>query len=257
MPQKKKPGAGGQSGVVEAQSESNGGDLGEEFVSLGTVREMLKVQESMLRTLFDSVVNSLNSIIDDVLNSVSSLKASLEYSQKEIEDLKPLEAKLDEAYETVDNIASDLKAQQLKTEYLENQSRRNNIRVNGIEESDKETWQDSEEKVKMAVREKLGMDITIERAHRVEKRDGKAKTKGPRTIVCRLRDWKQREEVLRKARREKPEGLFISEDLAFETLQKRDPLVPKLKAAKAEGKIAYFVLDKLIIREPRNQINVT
>ncbi|XP_068670429.1 uncharacterized protein [Montipora foliosa] len=235
MPPTKKPGAGGQSGVVEAQSEINGGNLGEEFVSLGTVKEMLKVQESMLRTLFDSVVNSLNARIDDVLSSVSSIKASLEYSQKEIEDLKPLEAKLDQAYETVHKIVSDIKAQQLKTEYLENHSKRNNIRVNGIEESVKETWQDSEEKVKMAVREKLGMDITIERAHRVEKRGGKARKKGPRTIVCRLRDWKQREEVLRKARREKPEGLFISEDLAFETLQKREPLVPKLKAAKAEA----------------------
>ena len=80
MPPRKKPGAGGQSGVVEAHSENNGGDLGEEFVSLGTVKEMLKVQESMLRTLFDSVVNSLNAIIDDVLSSVSSIKASLEYS---------------------------------------------------------------------------------------------------------------------------------------------------------------------------------
>lgn len=66
--------------------------------------------------------------------------------------------------------------------------------MNCIEESDKETWQDYEEKVKMAVREKLGMDITIERAHRVEKRGGKAKKKGPRTMVCRLRDCKQREE---------------------------------------------------------------
>ena len=72
---------------------------------------------------------------------------------------------LDEAFETVSPIASDLKAQQQKTEYLKNQSRRNNIRVNGIEESDRETWQESEQKVKMAVQEKLGMDISIERAH--------------------------------------------------------------------------------------------
>ena len=79
--------------------------------------------------------------------------------------MKPLETKLDEAFETVSNIASDLKAQQQKTEYLENQLRRNNIRVNGIEESDRETWQESEQKVKMAVQEKLGMDISIERAH--------------------------------------------------------------------------------------------
>ena len=80
MPPRKKPGAGGQSGVVQAHSESNGGNLGEEFVSLGTVKEMLKVQESMLHTLFDSVVNSLNAIIHDFLSLVSSIKASLEYS---------------------------------------------------------------------------------------------------------------------------------------------------------------------------------
>ena len=143
-------------------------------MSLGTVKELLKVQESMLRTLFDSVVNSLNPRVDDVLSSVSSTKASLEYSQKEIEDLKLLDAKLDEAYEMVDKIVSDIEAQQLKTEYLENQPRRNNIRVNGIEKLDKETWQDSEEKIKMAVREKFGMDITIERAHHIEKRGHKS-----------------------------------------------------------------------------------
>ena len=141
---------------------------------MGTIKELLKVQESMLRTLFDSVVNSLNPRVDDVLSSVSSTKASLEYSQKEIEDLKLLDAKLDEAYETVDKIVSDIEAQQLKTEYLENQSRRNNIRVNGIEKLDKETWHDSEEKIKMAVREKFGMDITIERAHHIEKRGHKS-----------------------------------------------------------------------------------
>ena len=94
-----------------------------------------------------------------MLSWVSSIKASLEYSQKEIEDLKLLEVKLDEAYETVDKIVSDIEAQQVKTEYLENQSRRNNIRVNGIEKLDKETWQDSEEKIKMVVREKFEMDM--------------------------------------------------------------------------------------------------
>lgn len=145
---------------------------------MGTVKELLKVQESMLRTLFDSVVNSLNPRVNDVLSSVSSIKASLEYSQKEIEDLKLLEVKLDEAYETVDKIVSDIEAQQLKTEYLENQSRRNNIRVNGIEKLDKETWQDSEERIKMAVSEKFGMDITIERAHHIEKRGHKSKEEG-------------------------------------------------------------------------------
>ena len=69
--------------------------------------------------------------------------------------------------------------------------------------------------------------------------------------MCRLRDWKQKEQVLRKVRKEKPRGLFITEDIALSTLQKREPLIPKLKAAKEAGKIAYFVLDRLVVKDKR------
>ena len=55
-------------------------------------------------------------------------------------------------------------------EYLENQSRRNNIRVSGISESPGETWNDSENKVKEAIKSSLRLEIEMERAHRVDKR---------------------------------------------------------------------------------------
>lgn len=44
---------------------------------------MLKVQESML---FDSVVISLMARADGVVESINSLKASLKFSKKDIED---------------------------------------------------------------------------------------------------------------------------------------------------------------------------
>ena len=135
---------------------------------------------------------------------------------------------------------------QLKTEYLENQSRRNNIRVSGIPEAERESWEDSEAKVKAVIKEKLQINVDIERAHRVDKRKShKKNTNQPRTIVCRLRDWKQREAVIRKARKIKPYGLYVSEDLAPETLQKREAQISKLKATRESGKIAYFILDRL------------
>jgi len=96
------------------------------------------------------------------------------------------------------------------------------------------------------------MEIDIERAHRVERKkklEGAKKSGQPRTIVCRLENWKQKEAVVRKARKEKPEGLFICEDLAVTTLEKRASQVEKLKAAKKAGKTAYFILDRLIIRD--------
>ena len=56
-------------------------------------------------------------------------------------------------------------------------------------------------------------------------------------------------QVLRKARWEKPADVYISEDLSPATLQKREPQIQKLKAAKQAGKIAHFVLDRLVIRD--------
>ena len=103
--------------------------------------------------------------------------------------------------------------------------------------------------VKAVIKDKLQIDMDIERAHRVERRKSSKRqnTNQPRTIVCRLRDWKHREAVVRKARKVKPEGLYVSEDLAPETLLKRE--AQKLKAAKESGKIAYFILDRFVIHE--------
>lgn len=50
-----------------------------------------------------------------------------------------------------------------------NESRWNNIRVNGIPESSHKMWEESEEKVKVSDKNKIGIVIDIERAHRVER----------------------------------------------------------------------------------------
>ena len=74
----------------------------------------------MLKTVFESVVNGINIRMDDLEKSVSDIKASLEFSQTEIEDLKPLRPKLKEAKENLIRVHNSM-------EYLENQSRRNNM----------------------------------------------------------------------------------------------------------------------------------
>ena len=63
---------------------------------------------------------------------------------------------------------------------------------------------------------------------------------------------KQRKAILKKARRIKPEGLNIFEDLAEATMEKRRAQLHQLKQAKTQGKLAYFSLDKLIIRDRPN-----
>ena len=101
----------------------------------------------------------------------------------------------------------------------------------------------------------LSFELVIERAHRTGTRSRPGAADGiktrPRTIVCRLPDWKQKDEILRAARRMKPSGMFLSEDLANETIEKRKAQLDKIKEAKRAGKMAYFVLDTLVIKDRR------
>ena len=229
-----------------------------EFVSLATLREMLQMQERMFKNMFESVLSSVNTRIDKVVKSVAELKASLEYSQQDIDDLKEAADAIDEMEEELDDIQAGLHKQEEKLVYLENQSRRNNVRIDRIPEQHNETWLNTETKVKEVLQEKLNLSFEpmIERAHRTGARPRSGAADGintrPRTIVCRLLDWRQKDDILRAARRIKPSGIFVNEDLANETIEKRKRQVDELNAAKRAGKTAYFVLDRLVIKERRS-----
>ena len=143
-----------------------------------------------------------------------------------------------------------------KMESLENQKHRNNITINGILEEPNETWDDIERKVKMALESKLNLPLHVEtkRAHCTGKgncrsSDDNSSAKCPRTIIYRLVSWKQKDPILKAARIEKLEGMFVNEDLAAETLQRCKDQLSKLKQAKQARKIAYFILDKLVIKD--------
>ena len=125
------------------------------------------------------------------------------------------------------------------------------VRIEGIVEESGESWESTDVKVKEMCTEELQMESppAIERVHRTEKDKKPDGTPKPRTVVCKLYDWKEREAILKAARRNKPHGIHIYKDLAEETMVKRRELLPKLKYAKEEGKIAYFSYDKLIIKD--------
>ena len=71
-------------------------------------------------------------------------------------------------------------------------------------------------------------------------------------MVCRLYDRKDKNYILKEARMHKPTGLFVNEDVAEATMEKRREQMPKLRQAKQEGKIAFFVRDKLLIKDKRD-----
>ena len=168
-----------------------------EVLTLGVVKD--QVQENMFKALFEATMTTVNKRIDSLITTVTELKASLEFTQKDVQEMKPNMEKLLGIKRDISNTKIILDQQKNKAEYLENQSRRNNLRLDGIPEVHGETWE-VESLVKDALKDKLEFtdDICIEGAHRVERRVRPgSSTFRPQTIVCRLKSWKQKENILK------------------------------------------------------------
>ena len=88
-----------------------------------------------------------------------------------MKDLKLVSSKFSEAEKEISLVRNSITLHQNKLEALENHSRRNNVRVNGIPESvERETWESIKSKVKDVINDKLGIAADIERAHCVERK---------------------------------------------------------------------------------------
>ena len=85
---------------------------------------------------------------------------------------------------------------------LEDRSRRNNLRADGIKERPNETWEDCENQLHTLFKECLGIgeEVVIERAHRV-KTDKNKKGNTPRTIVSRILNYKDKVKILRNVKK--------------------------------------------------------
>ncbi|XP_048243168.1 uncharacterized protein LOC125376028 [Haliotis rufescens] len=152
----------------------------------------------------------------------------------------------------------------MKTGDLENRSRRDNIVVYGIPETqggERETWGECEEAVREVLSDKLEIEdadrdekVGIERAHRLGRRKEGGK---PRPIIVKLTRNKSKSEILRQARSKlKHSQVNISEDFSFPVREKRRKLIPHLVKAREEGKEAFIRFDKLVINSTPYEVNV-
>lgn len=138
-------------------------------------------------------------------------------------------------------------------DYLEGQSRRNNIVIDGIQETANENWSESEEKVRKLISEKLQLDhrcIEMERAHQAGK--PVINRERPRPIVVKFIKFRTNLPFWRRKKISK-DLTYINEDYTEAVRQKRKELLPAMKAAHARGDIAYLRHDKLIVHPPAHK----
>lgn len=229
------------------------------------VRELLDQQKEFYKTLIEQqernfkscleiLVDSSNKRVGELQREVNDLKTSLEFTQKEFLDFKNDSKKwresCKETVSSLDDVKESLISLNEKTDYAEAQSKRNNLIFDGINESDGESWSDSEEKVRKLMSENLKLDprkIELERAHRTGKSSETATR--PRPIVVKFLRYKDKVEVLSLAKELKGTNIYINEDFSEAVRQKRKDLLPAMKAARERGDLAYLRYDKLIVRQ--------
>jgi len=133
-----------------------------------------------------------------------------------------------------------------KTVDLEDRNRRNNLRIVGIAEGKDETFEEVLKKVTNLLIEDLEITepVIIERAHRV----GKLLDK-PRTIVCKILNWQDKENILSRARKLKGKNIFINEDFSEETTRIRKELFAQAKIHRCNGKYAKVIYNRLVVKE--------
>ena len=203
-------------------------DEGESFIDIirKVVKEELLHHEKNIKELIDTNVKRTNERLDQLSSDINDLKESLEFTESEINDnIIKVETELKEVKSNMRAIENDLLNPDEVSDKLielEDRSRRNNLRVDGIEESPDETWETCENKIKKVIKEKLDIDADVEldRCHRMGKKRGNR----PRTVVCRFTKFKDKQCVLSHARKLKGTGIYIYEDFSQDTMELRKSL---------------------------------
>ena len=247
-----------------------------EYVTVSTLKNMLELQDKAYKSALKMFVEELKVEVKEIRKEVDELKLSVNFMNANYEEMKTKHAKVETEITAVycqieglsQNLNEGLEALESKNEYLENHSRRGNVKIIGLEEkADEKTWDDMEQVVKKAIKKQLGIerDIFIERAHRVGKKldrhapnhrhvDSASRPTGShanqsqhRPIVPRFRFWKEKENVIREARRKRPKGVQFLNDFARRTLDRRAKKIPEMLEHRRNGKTAFMIMDKLVV----------
>ncbi|XP_065643037.1 uncharacterized protein LOC136074628 [Hydra vulgaris] len=194
----------------------------EKVITMGMLRELMSIQTDTILKCFKETFRSFQEKIDSLERDVEDLKRGLNFNGDQLETkISTVDKKMDEIKTSLIGIksfqgklVSESTENKRKTVDLEDRNRRNNLRIVGVEERPNETSEEVLKKLKTLIKEDLQINepITIERAHRVGKFENK-----PRTIICKLLNWQEKENVLARARNLKGKNIFINEDFSEES----------------------------------------
>ena len=166
-----------QLSIQNAPKTPNETNDNEELVNIirKFVKEELEDHKKKLCEILKSHLETANQRINKILEEIVELTKSLEFTQAQVKEeitntkdnLNQVNTELQELGEGV--VDSDYVTNKLIE--LEDRSRRHNIRIDGIEEEQYETWDRCEEKIQKVIKDNLGIEdeVEIDRCHEMKK----------------------------------------------------------------------------------------
>ena len=228
--------------------------------------DMFLKQEQKILDIVQRGAADTNSRIDRLTQEIKDYNTRLDVLRKETDELKlSVEASqemMEKKFEKAEGKVKSYKLQHDKdinelwqeNEYLrekmrdlEDRSRRDNLRVDGLKEIDNETWEKTEEILQQMIRDVLELEgINIERAHRVGNKSNEKNA--PRTIVAKFSSYKDKQAILSVAKKLKGKDIYINEDYSKETLEIRKENWQTVKRLRSQGTYAYLVYDRIVTK---------
>ena len=217
---------------------------------MSVLKQVMDTQEKAFKPAIKVLIEDVKSEVKDIRKEIEELKLSVKFMSGKYDDVKEKIVKADNeingVYAQIKSISKEMndgfEDLEWKQEYLENQSRHNNIKITGVQEDDTEkTWDDTDMIVKKMIRKKLAIEenVKIERVQPVGKKlksrtpprhDGSASLSSgiSRPIIAKIQSWKTKETILKVARKKRPKGIQFMGDFSRRTLKRRASKIPEM-----------------------------
>ncbi|XP_077862068.1 uncharacterized protein LOC144343246 [Saccoglossus kowalevskii] len=195
------------------------------------------------------VMGEIRNLRHEITNSITKMNDGMKILSNEVRDVS---SKVNDNSEQVSYLQGENERLSDRSSWLESeldnmkaQMKRNNLIFYGIEQSSKETWDDTEKNVKNFLQEKLGIadnEIEFQRVHRLTY----SRTQ-PKPIIANLLRYKQRMMVIRAASKLKGTSFRIGEDYTLKVREIRRKLGKHADKARDSGKAVKCLYDKIKI----------
>ena len=168
----------------------------------------------MSETISNNLQNA-NLRLDKISKEMTELTKSFEFThdqlEGEINNIKENIKHLEKSIKKTEDDLLDPNDISSKLIELEDRSRRNSLHIDGIEETPKVTWENQEIKIQELIKKNLKINehIEIGRCHRLSKIKNQ---NCPRTEICRIIKFKEKQKILKITKLLKNTGIFICED---------------------------------------------